>query len=202
MGNVYEDHAHQDIDDAAALGLDGFALNVGDPTPSYVRQTFDYMFDYARDNHPDFKLFISLDLWAEGNAFNAVEIDQYSDLLRDFLGHDAWLLGPNGHPFISTYSSGGMTNTEWIAWKEEWANAIYFVPDIDDTAGYNTSDPGWWAYWGDTVDGVMSWETAWPKPGIEAAGNIDTDMVIITGTYEHRKSYMMRKFTTSLIVKV
>ena len=182
-----------DIVDAAFTGFDGFALNVGDPTQPFVRQTFNYMFDYAHNNYPDFKFFISLDLWAEGNAFNGVKIDQYSDLLRDFLGHPAWLLGPNGLPFISTFSSGGFNGTEWINWKNEWANAMYFVPDIDDTAGYNTSDPGWWAYWGDVIDGVMSWETAWPKPGIELAGSIDTDLVIVGGTYQHRKSYMMRK---------
>lgn len=156
------------------------------------------MFDYTRDNYPNFKLFISLDLWAEGNAFNGVHIEYYHDLLQDFLGHPAWLLGPNNHPFISTYSSGGLTGPEWQAWKDTFANAMYFVPDFDDTLGYNTSDPGWWGYWENIVDGAMSWETTWPKPGVGTAGNIDEDSVIVAGTFQHRKSYMMRKFFQSL----
>ena len=193
VGNVYAEHAQKDIDDAAALGLDGFALNVGDPTQPFVRDTFKYMFDYTRDNHPNFKLFISMDLWAEGNAFEGVHIDYYYDLLRDFLGHPAWLLGPNGYPFISTYSSGGMTSPEWISWKNTLANELYFVPDFDDTLGYNTSDPGWWGYWEDIIDGAMSWETTWAKPGVGQAGDISVDNVVVTGTFQHRKSYMMRK---------
>lgn len=160
------------------------------------------MFDYARDNHPNFKLFISMDLWAEGNAFNGVHIDYYHDLLRDFLGHPAWLLGPNGHPFISSYSSGGMTGPEWSDWKNQFANAMYLVPDIDDTAGYNTSDPGWWGYWGEILDGAMSWETTWPKPGTGHAGDVSVDEVIVQGTFQHRKSYMMRKSALVLVVPV
>lgn len=60
-------------------------------------------------------------------------------------------------------------------------NEVYLVPDIDDTAGYNTSDPGWydstifskppkgtivltrlcrWDYWGPLVQGVFSWEVS------------------------------------------
>ena len=123
------------------------------------------MFDYARDNHPNFKLFLSMDLWGEGNAFNGVQIDLYDDLIRDFKGHDAWLKGPNGYSFISSFSSGGLQNFEWNDWKAKWANEVYLVPDIDDTAGYNTSSPAWWDYWGPVVDGTFSWETAWPKVG-------------------------------------
>lgn len=59
---MYEDHAHQDIKDAFAMGLDGFALNIGNPSQDFVRQTLGYLFDYARDNYPKFKLFISIDL--------------------------------------------------------------------------------------------------------------------------------------------
>lgn len=50
------------------MGFDGFALNIGDPRQSFVRDLCNSMFDYARDNYPNFKLFFSLDLWAEGNA--------------------------------------------------------------------------------------------------------------------------------------
>ena len=61
VGTVSTAHAQQDIADAVAVGFDGFALNIGDPRQSFVREAFNSMFDYARDNYPDFKLFFSLD---------------------------------------------------------------------------------------------------------------------------------------------
>lgn len=131
-----------------------------------------------------------MDLWAEGNAYNGVDIDKYHDLLRDFKGHDAYLKGPDGKSFVSTFSSGGLHDTHWSAWRESWNDEIYLVPDFDDTAGYNTSDPGWWGYWGDLVQGVFSWETTWPKVGIETYSD-DIDQIVIDGTYKHVKSYMV-----------
>jgi hypothetical protein len=101
------------------------------------------MFDYAAANHPNFHLFLSMDLWAEGNAFDSVQIDKYQTLLADYKGHPAYLQGPDGNSFASTFSSGGLHNTDWSAWRESWAEEVYLVPDFDDTAGYNTSDPGW-----------------------------------------------------------
>ena len=175
------------------MGLDGFALNVADPSQAFVRQLFNYMFDYARDNHPTFKLFMSMDLWALGVPRDE-ELDLYHDLLRDFKGHDAWYKGPNGYSFVSTFSSGGLYNTDWQAWRDSWADQVYLVPDFDDTSGYNTSDGGWWDYWGDVVDGTFSWETAWRNPGISIdIGDVSVDQILINGNFQHSKSYMMRR---------
>lgn len=45
------------------MGLDGFALNIGDPSQAFVRQTMNYMFDYTRDTYGDkFHLFVSMDV--------------------------------------------------------------------------------------------------------------------------------------------
>lgn len=44
----------------------GFALNVGDPTQPFVQTSLDYMFSYAQSI--GFKLYISIDLYASGNA--------------------------------------------------------------------------------------------------------------------------------------
>jgi len=63
---VTEDHAHQDIDDAIAMGLDAFALNIGDPTAQYVSDALGYLFGYSA--YRGFKLFISMDLWASGDV--------------------------------------------------------------------------------------------------------------------------------------
>ena len=47
VGNVNEDHAHMDIDNAKRMGIDAFALNIGDPRTDFVKTTMDRMFDYA-----------------------------------------------------------------------------------------------------------------------------------------------------------
>lgn len=48
------------------LSFAGFALNVGDPTQPFVQTSLDYMFSYAQS--VGFKLYISIDLYASGNA--------------------------------------------------------------------------------------------------------------------------------------
>ncbi|KKY13309.1 putative glycoside hydrolase family 71 [Diplodia seriata] len=189
VGTVYEDHAHQDIKDASAMGLDGFALNIGDPSQTFVRQTLNYMFDHARDNYPDFKLFISMDLWAAGSAKKG--LDDFDDLLRDYMGHAAYYKGPNGYPFISSFADGGVHNTTWMDWRNKWANEIYFVPDFDGSKGYYLSDPGWWEYWGDVVDGIFSWESTWPLRGHTDTSSWKNESYVREGAFSNEKAYMM-----------
>jgi len=122
------------------MELDGFALNIGDPALPWVRDTLNYMFDYTRDNFPDFKLFISMDVWATKSG--GWDVHNFDKLLGDFKGHPAYLKGPNGASFISTFSDGGFQDFEWKSFREHWAQDLYFVPDFDKTSGYNTSDPG------------------------------------------------------------
>jgi len=190
VGTVTTAHAHTDIDDAVAIGLDGFALNIGDPMQSFVRDTMGSMFDYALSK--DFKLFISMDLSAAGEAKK--RLVDYRSLFRDFLGHGAWYLGPNGFPFVSTFSDGGLTNDAWIEWKNSLASEIYFVPNFDGTLGYYENNPGWWQYWGPVVDGLFSWESSWPlrvgKGGM-FPGDVSPDVKVMRGTAEHGKSYMI-----------
>lgn len=175
------------------MGLDGFVLNIGDPTQQFVTTTLSYLFDYAATK--SFKLFVSMDLSALGAAGKTV--DDYYGILSGFLGASAWYRGPNGWPFLSTFGDGGLTNIQWAAFKQTYANDLYFVPDFDSTAGYYTADPGWWSYWGDIVDGVFSWESAWPLVGASNAGDISLDEAVIAGTTSHGKTYMMREFLES-----
>ena len=123
--------------------IPGFALNIADPREKFVRDLCNSMFDYARDNYPEFKLFFSLDLWAEGNAIGRKpDLSLYHDILQDFKGLPAYLKGPNGKSFISTYSSGGLHNDDWANFRNDWGGELYFVPEFGDTAGYNTSSIG------------------------------------------------------------
>lgn len=48
------------------MGLDGFALNIGDATRDYVSQALSYLFPYAES--VGFKLYISMDVYASGDA--------------------------------------------------------------------------------------------------------------------------------------
>lgn len=94
-----------------------------------------------------------------------------------------------------------MTNETWAAWKEE-TNA-YFVPDFDDTAGYYQADPGWWAYWGGVVDGVFSWEAAWPERaglGGEFPGDVGPDEVVAAGAEGRGKAYMVGEWFLFFLV--
>lgn len=51
---------------------------------------FNGIFGYVEANHPNFKLFLSMDLWALGNAFGTdPDITKYSDLMVSKLW---WLL--------------------------------------------------------------------------------------------------------------
>lgn len=139
------DHIHKDIDDAAASGIDGFALNIGDPRPEFVRNSMNAMFDYARDNHPNFKLFVSMDLYAAGGASPKQSVFDYHELLRDFMGHPAYQkCGPTNFPLVSTFGDGGLDKGIWAQWKQTWANEVCLQPDFDDTAGYYDNDPAWW----------------------------------------------------------
>ncbi|CAM1506137.1 Fc.00g057780.m01.CDS01 [Cosmosporella sp. VM-42] len=187
VGGISQAHVQTDIDNAISVGFDGFALNVGDPTADYTKTTIDYLFNYAATKN--FKLFISMDI-AQLNGLGK-NLGDYYPLLSGHLGAAAWYKGPNGFPFLSTFSDGGYTNTAWSSFKQTYANQLYFVPDFDSTQGYYTADPGWWSYWGGVVDGVFSWESAWPNVGNTNAGDISLDQTVVAGTKSHGKSYMM-----------
>ncbi|EKG13545.1 Glycoside hydrolase family 71 [Macrophomina phaseolina MS6] len=171
------------------MGLDGFALNIGDPTQPFVRRTLDSMFNYTRDRHPKFKHFFSLDLWAAGGAGKRLE--DYDGLLRDFMGHAAYQKGANGFPFVSTFGDGGTTKDVWLAWREKWANKVYLVPDFDQTQGYYEAAPGWWSHWGDVVDGLFSWESTWPWAGARSTADASLDQAVAAGARQRKKAYMM-----------
>ncbi|KAF2801743.1 uncharacterized protein BDZ99DRAFT_528212 [Mytilinidion resinicola] len=142
VGTVTDEHAHKDIEDAKKMGLDAFALNIGYPQASFVYPALVSLFGYAE--YVGFKLFISMDLWAAGDVKHSdgtnVNAFDYEDLLRQFFPSSAYYKGPNGYPFLSTFSDGGMSNDS-----------------------FNTSHPYWWDYWGPIFEGVSSWENAWVK---------------------------------------
>ena len=50
------------------------------------------------------------------------------------------------------------------------------------------------AYWGDVVDGLFSWEAAWPSFngfGGNFPGDISPDVTVMNGARAHNKTYMI-----------
>lgn len=164
-----------------------------------MRNTMNAMFDYARDNHPNFKLFVSMDLYAAGGASPKQSVFDYHELLRDFMGHPAYQkCGPTNFPLVSTFGDGGLDKAIWAQWKQTWANEVCLQPDFDGTAGYYNNDPAWWDYWGDVVEGLFSWESSWPSIdgglGGQFLGDVSPDEKVIAGTAAHGKQYMIGTF--------
>ncbi|KAI0006688.1 glycosyl hydrolase family 71-domain-containing protein [Xylariaceae sp. FL0662B] len=192
VGDSTTEHRHQDILDAKAMGLDGFSLNIGDPTQDFVRSSLNDMFDFAAAN--DFTLHISMDLWAAGDAKPKKSVEDYHDLFTGFLGHKAWQSGANGNPMVTTFADGGLTNKTWQKWRDSFGNKVFLIPDFDGTKGYYSGDPGWWAYWGDVVDGLFSWESSWTTrngKGGSFPGDISPDKPVIQGVLKRHKYYMI-----------
>ena len=114
-------------------------LRSGYPQASFVYPALSSLFGYAE--YRGFKLLISMDLWAAGDVKHAdgsnVNAFDYYDLLKEFIHRPGYYQGPNGYPFITTFSDGGMNNDSFIGWRKQFNNQVYFVPDLDHTLGYD-----------------------------------------------------------------
>ena len=83
---------------------------------------------------------------------------------------------------------------------------------FDDTSGYYDAASGvsasslnhlamfkltliqWWSYWGELVDGLFSWESAWPAVGdtdLTSIGSLSLDMPVMNASVANKKGYMM-----------
>ncbi|PYH42401.1 glycoside hydrolase family 71 protein, partial [Aspergillus saccharolyticus JOP 1030-1] len=204
VGTTDTAHAEQDIEDAIAMGIDGFALNVQCPKDSFATSLVNDMAKYLQTAKPDFSIFISMDVYASGSpSCGATPID-YVSMVQNAMS-SGYYTQVDGKMLVSTYSSGGGTWETWNEFKNLVAVAgdgdpgyeVYWVPDLDDTDGYWESDGGWWYYWGNLTDGVFSWESAWPALGQQASaqtggvGGLARDQVIIDAAEQEGVSYMI-----------
>ena len=85
--------------------IDAFALNVGDATLPWVTTSLQNLFNAANDH--DFRLFISMDVYASGAACYASGTScngpyDYADIFGWVFDQPAYALGPNGNPFVSS----------------------------------------------------------------------------------------------------
>ncbi|KAI0720253.1 glycoside hydrolase [Cerioporus squamosus] len=169
------DEAVKDVQDAKALGLDAFALNVQDASASWSTSAIQLLFDAAAAN--DFKLFFSFDM-----ASNPA-----------YYYHD-------NRPFVSTFDGGAKSfgaSSPNAGWQSQFKDALassginpFFVPDFDDYGGA-TYDATFFSNY-PVVDGVLSWEAAWPQES-EGTANVSSakDQVAIQAAHAAGKVYMM-----------
>ncbi|KAF5971582.1 ferric reductase Fre2p [Fusarium bulbicola] len=77
------------------------------------------------------------------------------------------------------FSTGRQTDKNFIAWKQSFANEMYFVPGIDATLGFWESQPAWWQYGGDIIYGASIWESAWPEVHGTNEGDLSKDIKVM-----------------------
>jgi hypothetical protein len=188
------------VDDAIAMGLDGFALNIQCPSADYAGSLVQKMSHYIVKQNYDFRIFISMDVYASGGPSCGEGVSDYVGLCLTAMGLGAnYMVGDKY--MVSTYSSGGGTWNTWNSFKESLKSSgydVYWIPDLGDTDGYWTADAGWWYYWGNLTEGLFSWESAWPGLREDAAdqsggvGGVARDQVIIDVAETEGVSYMIR----------
>ncbi|KAM0547281.1 hypothetical protein ACHAPJ_010416 [Fusarium lateritium] len=192
VGDSTAQHRQQDIKDAKTYGIDGFSLNIGKPNPDFVRSTMNDMFDFAAGQ--DFGLHISMDLWAAGDKPDNMSVPDYKSLFVDFFGHAAYEKGSNGFPMVTTFSDGGTNNMIWVDWRDQFAEKVFLIPNLDGIPGYWEWNEGWWEHWGQVVDGLFTWESAWPMrkgKGGAYPGDIGPDLPLMKGCKANDKKYMI-----------
>ncbi|KAJ7824663.1 glycosyl hydrolase family 71-domain-containing protein [Mycena olivaceomarginata] len=191
LGNVNADHIAIDIHQARLAGIDGFSLNIGDPSQPFVLPVLTNLFAAAQAEG-NFHLHISMDLYASGDAAGG-HPGLYNALLEQFMVHPNYF-HMNGSPYVTTFSDGGLQNFEWFNWKIS-IGTMYFCPNFDNTTGYTTGADGWWDYWGPIVDCVFSWDAAWPaRPGEQGSasqGSDEIDVAVFNAATQRGKAYNM-----------
>ncbi|CAH0019622.1 unnamed protein product [Clonostachys rhizophaga] len=186
IGTVTEGsgHAELDIDQAQALGIEAFAMNVGQPGQSWAQSTVKQLFDKA--DQTGFKLFFSLDFYQTG------DVNAYTELVSNYINRESYLkAGPDNLPVISTFSVGGLGPQDFQTWiQNNYNGKVYFLPNADTSSGYDNPET-WFGQWGNVVDGVFGWESAWPAPGQTPANVSDAvDTAVQNAAHAAGKTYM------------
>ncbi|OTA90693.1 glycoside hydrolase family 71 protein [Hypoxylon sp. CO27-5] len=174
-------HAQQDIDGAISVGFDAFALNVGNPGADWAKSTTQQLFDYASSK--SFKLFFSFDFYGNG------DISQHQALFNQFKDHPAHLKY-NNLPVVSSYSGGSIGPDTWRNFKN--TNNVYLIPNPEADGNYYNNPSAFFQSWGDAIDGVFTWETAWPDASDRPVNVSSTkDQAIKSAADAAGKAYMM-----------
>ncbi|KAF4943281.1 hypothetical protein F66182_18773, partial [Fusarium sp. NRRL 66182] len=136
VGTMTAAEAVTDVNDAIAAGFDGFALNTHTISSSDTWNTdaLNYLFTAAAGT--SFKLFISFDMsWG-------LDVSNLAAFLAPFVAQEAYYF-VDGKAFISTYTGGTISNSEWdsdfiVPLEQTYGITPYFAPNFGDYSGYPT----------------------------------------------------------------
>lgn len=194
------EQAQTDVRDAKNLGVDAFALNVQNVVDSWATGAIEYLFTAAAQN--DFHLFFSFDM----AVLNEQDPTSFLPIFEQYASNDTYYKH-DGKPFVSTFNGGIMQNGG--EWTRKFREAIeadnitpYFVSDFglysSSSASASESIMGSLSTYS-AVDGVFSWETAWPSQndGLASILSSVTDKVGSDAAHATGKSYLMRTSTSS-----
>ncbi|RSL46654.1 hypothetical protein CEP53_010246 [Fusarium sp. AF-6] len=136
----------KDISDAQAVGIDGFALNIGTDTwtLTQLHQA------YAAAEAASFGMFLSFDQQTSSWDSPAVV-----DLINTFKDSSAQVKR-DGKPLVSTFEGPGWAD-QWAGVREQ-TGGIFLVPDWSSLGPNGLRDKL------SVVDGAFSWN-AWPAAG-------------------------------------
>ncbi|KAI0149494.1 glycoside hydrolase family 71 protein [Xylariaceae sp. FL1272] len=172
-----------DIDDAQAAGFDAFALNVGAPGASWAVDAATQLFDAAIAAGGNFTLFFSFDFYQEG------DITAHEDFFKDYVGRSSYLKYDD-KPVVSSFSGASIGASAWESFKDD--NGVYLIPNPDSDESYFDSPATFWQEWGDALDGVFTWETAWPGQSSSPSNVSDSrDKTVMDGASDAGKTYIM-----------
>ncbi|KAL1617546.1 hypothetical protein SLS56_010949 [Neofusicoccum ribis] len=188
------DQARADVRDAKALGVDAFALNIQNVVDSWALDAIKYLFQAASEN--DFGLFFSFDM----AVLNEQDPGSFLPVFEQYAVNENYYKFEN-KPFVSTFNGGIMQNGgDWTRNLREGMEADgvtpYFVSDFglysSSSASASSSIMGSLRTYS-AVDGVFSWETAWPSQddGIASILSSVTDKVGLDAAHATGKSYLM-----------
>lgn len=182
VGQIKTVEIQTDIDDAAGLGIDGFALNF-DQFKDWSMATVKDMFDYA--DKKEFKLFFSFDHNGE-----LVKPMNYENYLRDHVNRPSYFK-IDGRPLVSTFGGEKVTDAEWSGLKGVVDPVLAgkktllipgFFQDVTPANVFTTRS---------NIDGVFnwnSWQDTWQgkKPV-----SMVTDQQYMTKAHDSGRLFMM-----------
>ncbi|KAK5652019.1 hypothetical protein OQA88_10922 [Cercophora sp. LCS_1] len=116
------DHWQRDIASAAAVSIDGFALNIG-ANDSFTYDSLRRAYDAAAAEVPAFRLFLSFDFGATGEW----DVARVAELITTFKNEKAQSR-VDGRPMVSTFEGVDFAES-WGEVRSKVEGGIYFVPD-------------------------------------------------------------------------
>ncbi|KAF8147293.1 glycoside hydrolase [Mycena galopus ATCC 62051] len=171
-----------DINLAAASGLDGFALNVG-PDDFQLTQTAN-AFQAAEAIGPTFKLFFSLDM----SVLPCATVDDATALVArvtNFSSSPNYLQRTPGQAFVSTFAGESCTFGQDTV-PDGWRTQFTLSPALQGKLEFVPSffiDPATFTQFNGVMDGDFNFNSGWPIQVTTAfAAGIATDLTGADGT--------------------